>query len=91
MAPSFFLAMQPLLRVTKPQRREQQPILALGLTSRLLGVRDTQVLIAQRERNGLTSGGTAPGGYMKMAGISQVNALNSCFQNLNKIDTIVLP
>lgn len=49
------------------------------------------VLIAQCERNGLTSGGTAPGGYMKMAGISQVNALNSCFQNLNKIDTIVLP
>ena len=32
-----------------------------------------------------------PGGFMKMAVIAQLNALNSLFQDLHKVNTIVLP
>jgi len=48
-------------------------------------------LVATIERRKHFPGGADPGGYMKMGGISQLNAINASFQTLHKVDQIVLP
>ena len=48
-----------------------------------------QVLLGRIE--GKCAKGTEEGGYMKMAGINQINALGTQFYKLYQIDTLVLP